>query len=87
MVTSLVPPIADPRSHTSAFGTLPNPEISSHIPDKMSPPCHEGIITAEMNREYPNTMTNTGSTRSCPPPTGIGVSGNRKSHCAIAPGL
>ena len=41
---------------------------------------------AVANRENPSVITSTGSTRFCPAPTGIGVSGNHRSHCVTCPG-
>lgn len=85
--TRPVPPIADSRSHTRVFGTRRSCEISCHIPDRMSPACRDGIITAVMNRENPRVMTSTGSiVRDWPAATGIAVSGNHRSHWAISPG-
>ena len=80
------PPIADSRSQTSVFVTRPTPEISSHIPARMSPACRDGIIVAVMNRENANVITNTGNTRSWPGPTGIRGAGNHRSHCVSWPG-
>jgi hypothetical protein len=80
------PPIADSRSQTSVFVTRPTPEISSHIPARMSPACRDGIIVAVRNRENPNVITSTGATRSWPGATGTGVSGNHRSHCVTCPG-
>ena len=81
-----VPPIADSRSQTSVFVTRLTSAISSRIPTRMSPACREGIIVAVANRENPSVITSTGSTRFCPAPTGIGVSGNHRSHCVTCPG-
>lgn len=81
-----VPPIADSRSQTSVLGTRPSWEISSHIPDRMSPACRDGIIVAEWNRENANVTTSTGPIRACPAVTGTAVSGNHRSHWAICPG-
>ena len=47
-----------------------------------------GTSTADANREYPQTIVNTGSSfavRDCPKPTGTTTSGNQKSHWAISP--
>jgi hypothetical protein len=85
-VTRPVPPIAASRSQTSVLVTRPMPLISSHMPDRMSPPCREGIITAVMNREKPNVITSTGRIRSCPGATGTFGSGNHRSHWVISPG-
>ena len=55
----------------------------------MSPACRDGIITADMNRENPNVITNTGSLlRDWLAATGITTasSGNHRSHWAISPG-
>ena len=46
-LTRPVPPIADSRSQTSVLGTRPSPQISCHIPDRMSPACRDGIIVAD----------------------------------------
>jgi hypothetical protein len=81
-----VPPIADSRSHTSVLGTRPSWEISSHIPDRMSPAWREGIIVADRNRENANVTTSTGRIRTCRASTGTAVSGNHKSHWATSPG-
>ena len=85
-VTFPPPPIADSRSHTSVLVTRPRPRISCHIPARMSPPCREGIITAEVYLEYPQVITSTGSIRSWPAVTGMRGSGNHRSHWAIWPG-
>ena len=85
-LTRPVPPIADSRSQTSVLGTRPSWEISSHIPDRMSPAWREGIIVADRNRENANVTTSTGRIRACPTVTGTGVSGNHRSHWAICPG-
>jgi len=63
--------------------TRPSPQISNHIPDRMSPAWRVGIIVAVMNRENPSVITNTGNTRSWPTATGILGSGNHRSHCVI----
>ena len=46
----------------SVFVTRPMPWIRDHMPDRMSPACRDGIITAVMKREKPSVMTNTGRT-------------------------
>ena len=48
--TFSVPPFADSYSHTSAFGSLRSCEISSHIPEEMSPPFLDGSINAVIMR-------------------------------------
>lgn len=53
----------------------------------MSPPCREGIITADNTLEYVNVITSTGNTNACPKPTGMLVAGNHKSHCVAFPGV
>ncbi len=80
VLTRPVPPIAASRSHTRVLGTRPHPQISDHMPERMSPPWRDGIITAPIVRENPDTITNTGKMRSCPSPTGIVGEGNHKSH-------
>jgi hypothetical protein len=62
--------VDDGSVHSSVRVAFPIPLISCHIPARMSPACHDGIITADMNRENASIMTNTGSTRSCPDPPG-----------------
>jgi hypothetical protein len=52
----------------------------------MSPACRDGIIVAVRNLENASVITSTGSTRSWPGPTGIGVSGNHRSHWVNCPG-
>ena len=81
-----VPPIAASRSQTSVRGQASQPATICHIPAKMSPAFLDGIITAEVIREYPHVIASTGSTRSRPPPTGTAAGGNHKSHCATSPG-
>jgi hypothetical protein len=61
--TRPVPPIADSRSHSSVRVTRPIPQISAHIPDRMSPACRDGIIVAVMNRENARVITSTGRIR------------------------
>lgn len=78
--------MADSRSHSSDLDTRPTPQISVYIPDRMSPPCREGIIAAAMNRENAQVSTSTGSIRSCPLPTGIFGFGNHRSHWVNWPG-
>ncbi len=56
------------------------------MPERMSPPCLDGIIDAVMNRENANVITNTGKIRSCPAATGILASGNQRSHWVSWPG-
>jgi hypothetical protein len=63
-VTFPVPLIADSRSQTRVFVTLPIVAISCHIPDNRSPPWRGGSITADRNLEYANVITKTGNTRS-----------------------
>jgi hypothetical protein len=84
--TRPVPPIADSRSQTDVFGTRPSWEISSHIPDRMSPPCRKGIIIAEWNRENAKGQYEHRQDACLPGGDRMGVSGNHGSHWAISPG-
>jgi hypothetical protein len=66
--------------------TAPTAAISCHIAASRSPACQEGSITAERSREYVAVITSTGRIADWPCPTGIGVSGNHRSHWVAWPG-
>lgn len=66
MVGLPVPPIAASRSHTSVRGHPSQQVRTCHIPARMSPALRLGIITAPVNREYPQVIASTGRTRWAP---------------------
>lgn len=61
-VILLVLPMADSRSRTRVFGSRPQRTMKGYIPAGTSPACRDEIMVAVMNRAYPRTITNTGST-------------------------
>lgn len=51
VLTRPVPPIAAFRSHTNVLGTRPQPLMTYHMHDRMSPACRDGIICAAIGLE------------------------------------
>ena len=79
-------PMPDSLSHSNRRGTRPSWVSSAHIPNSRSVVVRVGIITANMNLEYAQVITSTGTNDAVPSSSGILYRGNHKSHCAGSPG-
>ena len=76
----------DSLSHTSIFGTDPNPDSNAHMPAIKPPVVRVGSSNAMMNPENAATIVNTGGSISVAfRPTGTTLPGNHRSHCTISP--
>lgn len=79
-------PTAASLSQTSSRGAAPMRESKAQCPAIRSGPWREGIISANIIREYPETITSTGGCPTYPAPSGMAAGGNHRSHCTRTPG-